>query len=182
MIITPTDKTKRLIAIDKTHYDDILHKSTISTNNYQRRKSKLNQPRTEQIKFNGHLNKIAAKYSKTQPELSKALKYNICCEPLPCPVYCLPKDHKEGELKGRPIHAATDTPATRLSEFLARSLNNLLTHVPAHLKNTQEFIAFISTLDNIKGFCSLDVCNLYGSIPLDDRDDGTPGIYTTEQS
>ena len=86
--------------------------------------------------------------------------------------------YKKGELKGRPIHAATDTPATRLSTFLVKSLNNILTHVPAHLKNTQEFIDFISTLDDIKGFCSLDVCNLYGSIPLEDLEDGTPGIFT----
>ena len=42
----------------------------------------------------------------------------------------------------------------------------------------EEFIDFISTLDDIKGFCSLDVCNLYGSIPLEDLEDGTPGIFT----
>ena len=47
--------------------------STIATGNYQPRKSKLNHPRTEQIKFNDHLNKIANKYSKTHPELSRAL-------------------------------------------------------------------------------------------------------------
>ncbi|XP_068691472.1 uncharacterized protein [Montipora foliosa] len=178
VIITPTDKTKRLIAINETQYKDMVQNSTIATGNYQPRKSKLNHPRTEQIKFNSQLNKIANKYTKKHPELSKALKDNICCEPLPCSVYCLPKDHKKGELKGRPIHAATDTPATRLSTFLVRSLNNILTHVPAHLKNTHEFIDFISSLDDIKGFCSLDVCNLYGSIPLEDLEDGTPGIFT----
>ena len=76
------------------------------------------------------------------------------------------------------IHDATDTPATRLSTFLVKSLNNILTHVLAHLKNTQEFIDFISTLHDIKGFCSLDVCNLYGSIPLEDLEDGTHVIFT----
>ena len=49
VVITPTDKSKRLIAIDKTHYEDILQKSTIATNNYQQRNTKLNQPRTEQM-------------------------------------------------------------------------------------------------------------------------------------
>ena len=53
VVITPTDKTKRLVAIDTTQYKDILHKSTIATGNYQPKLSKLNQPRTEQIKFNG---------------------------------------------------------------------------------------------------------------------------------
>ena len=95
----------------------MVQNSTIATGNYQPRKSKLNLPRTEQIKFNGQLNKIANKYNKKHPELSKALKDNICCEPLPCSVYCLLKEHKKGDLKGRPIHVATDTPATRLSTF-----------------------------------------------------------------
>ena len=54
----------------------------------------------------------------------------------------------------------------------------MLTHVPAHIKNTQEIIDFISTLDDITGFCSLVACNLYGSIPLEDHEDGTPGIFT----
>ena len=50
--------------------------------------------------------------------------------------------------------------------------------MPAHLKDTQEFIDFILTFNDIKGFCSLDFCNLYGSIPLEDLEDGTPGIFT----
>ena len=82
VIITPTDKTKRLVAIDKIQYKDLVQNGNIATGNYQLRKSTLNHPRTEQIKFNGHLNKIANKYSKTHPELSKAIKDNICCEPL----------------------------------------------------------------------------------------------------
>ena len=38
---------------------------------------------------------------------------------------------------------------------------------------------FISSLDDIKGLCSLDVCNLYGSILLEDLEDGIPGIFTS---
>lgn len=158
----------------------MLNKSTIETGNYQSLK-KLNLPRTEQINFNGKLNKVANKYKTTDPKLYKALKVNICSEPMPCPVYCLPKDHKDGDLKGRPIHSATDTPATSLSKFLAKSLNTLLRHVPAHLKNTEEFIDFLSGIDvgdTVHGFCSLDVCNLYGSIPLEDINTKTPSVFT----
>jgi hypothetical protein len=56
----------------------------------------------------------------------------------------------------------------------------LLRHVPAHLKNTDEFIDFISDIDSelVHGFCSLDVCNLCGSIPLKDIDGDTPSIFT----
>ena len=171
-----------MVALDKDHYNKIVRTSTIETGNYQVRKAKLNLPSTEQAKFNRELNKIADKYAEVHPELAKALRYYTCSEPLPCPVYCLPKDHKEGELKGRPIHAATDTPATRLSKYLASQLKVLLVHVPAHLKNTNDFITFLSTIDQqIHGFCSLDVCNLYGSIPVDDLEDGTPGVLTVIQ-
>ena len=74
----------------------------------------------------------------------------------------------------------TDAPATSLSKFLARSLNSLLKHVPAHLKNTQEFINFLKGMDgeSVYNFCSLDVCNLYGSIPLEDINPNTPSVFT----
>ena len=82
---------------------------------------------------------------------------------------CLPEDHKDGELKGRPIHAATDTPAMSLSKYLAKALQPLLKHVPANLRNTEELIEFISNTDSesVHEFCSLDVCNLYRSIPIE---------------
>ena len=114
-----------------------------------------------------------------QSKLWRDLKSHICSEPLPCPVYCLPKDHKEGNLKGRPIHSATDTPAIALSKYLVSSLKPLLNHVKSHLRNTDEFINFLNSIDNkIHGFCSLDVTNLYGSIPLKDINEKTPGIFT----
>jgi hypothetical protein len=95
-------------------------KSTVDTGNYKPIK-KLNLPRTEQINFNKSINRIATKYETNHPKLYKDLKATICSEPKPCPVYCLPKDHKEGDLKGRPIHyAAKDTPATFLSKYLAK--------------------------------------------------------------
>ena len=157
----------------------MVRKSTIDTGNYKTMKQ-LNLPRTEQIKFNTKLNLVAKRYARTDPKLHHALKQHICSEPLPCPVYCLPKDHKDGDLKGRPIHAATDTPATSLSKYLAKCLNPLLRHVPAHLKNTQDFINCLDQMEGetIHSFCSLDVCNLYGSIPLKDVNAKTPSVFT----
>ena len=125
------------------------------------------------------MNIIVKKYERKHPEVYDHLKSHICCEPLPCPVYCLPKDHKQRVLKGRPIHAAIDSPATSLSKCIAKSLHSLLKYVQAHLKNTDEFINSLSDIDcEIKGFCSLDACNLYGSIPLEDINSITPGIFT----
>jgi hypothetical protein len=147
VVITPSDKTKRLIALDVDCYKDMVTKSTVDTGNYKPIK-KLNLPRTEQINFNKSLNRIATKYETiNHPKLYKDLNATICSEPKPSPVYCLPKDHKEGDLKGRPIH--TDTPATFLSKYLAKSLNTLLRYVPAHFRNTQDFLPkeFLSGID-----------------------------------
>ena len=110
------------------------------------------------------------KYKANHPKMYNNLRANICSEPMPCPVYCSPKGHKEGDMEGRPIHTATNTPATQLSKYFAKELNTLLDYVPAHLKNTADFAGFIKNLDwsSIHGFCSLNVCNLYGFIPLED--------------
>ena len=58
--IIPTDKTKRLIALDTEQYKEMVDTTAIKTGNYEQNK-RLNQPRTEQIRFNGELNKIADK-------------------------------------------------------------------------------------------------------------------------
>jgi hypothetical protein len=161
VFITPSDKFKRLIALNSTRCQEMVCKCTIDTGNSKTMKQ-LNLPRTEQIKCNTKLNLVAKRYARTNHKLNHALKQHICSEPLPCPVYCLPKDHKEGNLKGRPIHAATDTPATSLSKYLAKSLNPLLRHVPAHLKYKQDFINCLDKMEGetIHSFCSLDVCKL----------------------
>ena len=143
--IIKTDKSKRLVALDAHTYTEMVNKSTIESGNYHP-VGKLNQTRTEQINFNKQLNKIIKKYEYEYPTLHKNLRQNIWSDPLPCPVYCLPKDHKDGKLKGRPIHAATDTPATSLSKYLTKSLNPLLKHTPSHLRNSEDFIEFLSGL------------------------------------
>ena len=131
----------------------------------------------KQIYFDHRLNDVDNKYQYSNPKLCKDLKAAICSEPLPCTADCLPKDHKDGDLKGRPIHAAVDATATSLSKYLAKALQPLLKHVPAHLRNTEEFVNFLSNVhgESVHEFCScLDVSNLYGSIPLKDLNDNTP--------
>ena len=179
VVITHTDKSKRLVALDSHEYLNMINASTIGTGNYEEKK-RLNLPRTEQIRFNKELNQIINKYKIRKPELYRNLKSLICSEPLPSPVHCLPKDHKEGELKGRPIHSATDTPSTHLSKFLVKALTPLLSHVHAHLRNTEDFLNFLNEVEKeeIHGMCSLDVKNLYGSIPLEDVSEDTLGVFT----
>ena len=92
----------------------------------------------------------------------------------------LPKDHKDGPLKCRPIEAAIDAPATKLSKFLAEILYDLIRkHVKSHLNSSLEFIQMVKGLEispRMK-FASLDVTNLYGSIPIEDH--MFPGTIST---
>jgi hypothetical protein len=48
------------------------------------------------------------------------------------------------------------------------------------LSNTQDFKEFLSEIDgkSVESFCSLDVCNLYGSISLQDLNENTPSVFT----
>ena len=64
--------------------------------------------------------------------------------------------------------------AEKTSWLLERILNQLLTHIPAHLRNTEEYLSRLERKfpegrlpENAIVF-SMDVTNLYGSIPLDE--------------
>jgi hypothetical protein len=48
------------------------------------------------------------------------------------------------------------------------------------LSNTQDFKEFLSGIDgeSVESFCSLDFCNLYGSIALQDLNENTPSVFT----
>ena len=126
------------------------------------------QPCSIQSTFNAKVSKIAKRYSDP---VKKTLLSQTCNEPLPSHLKLLPKDHKPGPLKGRPIVAAVDAPAARLPRFLASELYPLLRQaIPAHLDSTSSFLQAIAgvELSSNSEFASLDIVNLYGSIPLED--------------
>ncbi len=162
--ILPTDKSKRLCVMDKDAYTALLR-----SNHDGYSESKFLKPQTSQSKFNSQLSKLWVKYSSATKNILKSL---TCSEPLPSVLYCLPKDHKPGDLKGRPIVAALDTPSTKLSVWMANVLNGLLVHVPAHIKSSSHFKDLLCDLRVPHDYkmASLDVTNLYGSIPLEGND------------
>ena len=174
--IMPTDKTKRLISLDADNYAGLLN-AALNTDDKQIR-SVL--PTSRQQHFNGTISDIAKSYtgSKTYYILSKCK----VSEPLPSTPYVLPKDHKSGPLKGRPIIASCDSAVRPVATLIAKVLNPLVPlYVPAHLQSTTQFIDIISN-NSYNGdyqFGSLDVINLYGSIPLeDDMANNAKGIIT----
>jgi hypothetical protein len=165
VVITHSDKSKKLIAVNPLEYSQMKqdHVSNL-------KEVPLIQPTTVQAKFNSALHTIAKKYPG---DLGKTISGFACSEPLPSKMKILPKDHKEGRLKGRPIIAATDAPARRLSQFLSKQLMGLvILHVPSYIGSTSDFIGTIKNFEMSSNFCfaSLDVVNLYGSIPLNDND------------
>ena len=83
-------------------------------------------------------------------------------------MYSVPKYHQT-TIKGRPIVNASDTPSTALCKLMADMLKPLLSFIPAHLKNSYEFIERIKNYEwkSDDEFGSLDVTNLYGSIPIE---------------
>ena len=110
MVFTRTDKSKRLVALDPGNYQELLNAHT-----EHHEESRAALPSSVQAKFNAKLNGIARKYDDP---LRTMLSNLTCSEPLPSVLRALPKDHKEGALKARPIVAAVDGPATKLSKFL----------------------------------------------------------------
>ena len=87
-------------------------------------------------------------------------------DPSPNLPYCLPKYHKSGTLKGRPIVASLDGPSISLSKWMFGKLQPMLTEIEAHLVDGDQFVdrmvAYKFASAHIS-FGSLDVTNLYGS-------------------
>ena len=165
VIFVPSDKSKKLVAMDIDQYDSLMEEQ-VQLNGFV--ETKFLQPASIQNTFNKKLNSIAKKY----PDLLRMFSKCLCSEPLPSKLKVLPKDHKAGSLKTRPIVAAVDAPATKLSKFLTGILNPLIRkYVHAHIGSTEDFTASIRniTMEESYQFASLDVINLYGSIPVEDH-------------
>ena len=133
----PSDKSKKLVAMEPEKY-----KRMIEFQTEQFKKYKYPQPNSVASYFNTRLNRIGKKY----PQLK--LQELACSDPVPSKLRVLPKDHKEVPLTGRPIVAAVDSPATKLSRYLASVLNAIIKEkVPAHISSTQDFI---NTIQDVK--------------------------------
>ena len=179
-VIVPSDKTKRLVALDQTSYKRLVEQAL--NNDDKEVRSVL--PSTRQQKFNSELMVIADKYKNTQ--IYSVLARCKASDPLPSKPYALPKDHKLGDLKGRPIISTCNSIIRPLSQWMAGILNPLVKQkVVAHLGSTQDFIESVKghIISGKEFFGSLDVSNLYGSIPLeDDNANNTPGLISVVSS
>ena len=92
-------------------------------------------------------------------------------------LYRLPKSHKK-DIPLRPIVSACGDPLDKLTWFLERIISQLLAFVPAHLKNTYDFLTRLNNtfpkgvpVDSI--LFTVDVANLYGNIPINEAIEST---------
>ena len=90
-----SDKSKRLVALPSNNYLSMFeeHKKNLT-------ETRPVLPSTNQATFNKRLSRIANKY---QDPVKKMLLDCSTCEPIPSVMRCLPKDYKQGEVRGRPI-------------------------------------------------------------------------------
>ena len=168
LILINSDKTKRLIAMDKREYQTMISSSLQQTDE----RVSFVQPTTTQQKINRSVTEIVKHYNGS--ELRRCLLQCKCTEPLLNTPYALPKDHKSGEIKGRPIIASMDSGTRGIQKFLTSLLQPLVElHVPAHVKSTSDFIDKLKNSHHPENFVfsSLDVVNLYGSIPIQTDDE-----------
>ena len=123
-------------------------------------------PTSRQNKFNHSLENLSKNYDGA----TKIAILNCkCSEPLPSNPYSLLKDHKPGPLKERPITSTVHSCVRKLSVWLAKLLNPLVQrHITSHLDSTDAFIDSIKSfnIQIVWNFGSLDIVNLYGSIPI----------------
>ena len=160
IIVKRSDKCKSLVIMNTTDY---VQKVGDIVNTYEKVSknptAKLEEE-TKQLMKCTLKNKIPDDYlQRLLPQHTRTAEF-----------YGLPKTHKTGNPL-RPIVSACGNPFDKLSWFLQCILTQLLSLIPAHLPNTDSFLtklkdSFPMGLPPGSIVFTLDVTNLYGSVPI----------------
>ena len=162
-------KCKGFVILDKPDYLDKSH-------------AILNDSRSYEVLDKNHVPKVETESKRVfKAVAAKKLPEGTVKELTPAhsriPVfYGLPKDHKEG-VPLRPVISACGGPTEKMSCLLERILKQLLKYVPTHLWDTGDFLSKLRRHTEENGipkdtiFFSIDVVNLYGSIPISEAID-----------
>ena len=166
IIVKPSDKCKGFVIMDKQDYIDKAHTILTDQENYERLEKDIT-PKVEA--------KIKRSFKQTVAgKLPDKLIDDFTPRHSRTPVfYGLPKDHKLS-VPLRPVVSNCGGPTEKTSILLEKILHQLIQFVPLHLTDTTDFLDKLREFWNAHDvpenaiFFSVDVVNLYGSIPLDD--------------
>ena len=167
VVIKPSDKCKGFVLLNSSDYVQKIESTTSGYETVPRNPTPRLEAATKRIIHETMDNKVEDRVVKAIiPQASRTAE-----------LYGLPKDHKHGTPL-RPIVSACGDPVDKLTWLLERIVTQLLPHVPAHLKNTSQFLDNISAqyprgFDKGTILFSVDVVNLYGNIPKEEAIDST---------
>ena len=169
VVVKQSDKCKGLVILDKSDYVD-------------KSRTILNDRRNYEMLDKNPVPKVEAESKRlfkavTKDKLPDGTVKELTPSHSRIPVfYGLPKDHKEG-VPLRPVISACGGPTEKMSCLLERILKQLLKYVPTHLWDTGDFLSKLGKHSQEQGipkdsiFFSIDVINLYGSIPISEAID-----------
>ena len=165
IIIKPSDKCKGFVILNKEEYVEKAKSVLSDRDNYER----LDKDITSKVEA-----KVKRAFKQcTEGKLPDKVIEDFTPRHSRTPLfYGLPKDHKTS-VPLRPVVSNCGGPTEKASVMLEKILHQLIEFVPLHLTDTDDFLQklreFWDSNDVPENaiFFSVDVVNLYGSIPLD---------------
>lgn len=172
VIFKPADKNIGIVAMDIHKYNDLVLAHLNDTSTYKLESNTFARNHIIQrrclILYKEFLGTPlhAGPFALSNSEMNYLLQFKDFKVPY---FYILPKLHKEGPLKGRPIAGAVNWITTPIAKILDFKLRNYVKQLEFSLKNSQELVDDIATTirrDN-STIITADVESLYPNIVLE---------------
>lgn len=165
IIILKSDKGNKVVVMDRSDYMKRVN-TLIDNDSYV----KVNKAQT---KLNNWMAKVKLSTSECKTILSEAERSNLLPSNFSTPkLYALPKIHKEGPLKMRPICSGIGSPSHKLASWLCDRFTKFQQPNGFYVKNTTNFVELVKDIvipeDHI--LISIDIENMYGSIPINEAE------------
>ena len=171
LVLVTSDKTNKLLAIDRNAYFNLGHEFIDTSEAY----IPTNERTLDEVEKLGNnlVGRLKTVMKLPQSEYERLVMDNTNGGKF----YLLIKDHKtrneSGNFPIRPVTGVQSTPTKGVDYVVQQVLTQLLQHVESHLPNKTPILEFVEAFNfserSVDDLCmfSLDVVNLYGSIPCD---------------
>ena len=167
LTVVPSDKTNRLVITQEVRHIELSANMLSDTTTYKFREQSKHKAIENQA------NKLVKTIIANSFPKNDAMKL-ISSGTKPAKFRTVIKDHKTkstntGSFPLRPIASTRNTPTDRIDWLVSQILNQLIDFVPAHLRNTNELLRELKSLENLNKnhiFISLDAVNLYPTVKV----------------